>query len=205
MFSIRQEIINNSNTDIEVYPYRAIKRINTPKTIGFFILHEGLISLVDDELLEKSYDNLSEDCTKSLQSLKKSFCDKNSTNGGWLGFTDKYWMSALIPEKNQSIRVEHRHSNNGRDNYSTGYIGEKYLVNKDSNLIYQGQLFVGAKKLDILSHYDENLSIPRFTDAIDWGWFSFLTKPVSYAINWFHGYAGNFGLAIISSFDLLTT
>ena len=70
MFTIKQEIINNSNSDIDVYPYRAIKRINTPKTIGFFILHEGLISLVDDELLEKSYDNLSEDCTKSLQNLK---------------------------------------------------------------------------------------------------------------------------------------
>ena len=198
MFSITQEIENKSNEKIEVYPYRVIKRINTPDTIGFFILHEGLISLVDDELLEKNYDDLAEDCTKSLQNLKKSFCDKNSTNGGWLGFTDKYWMSALIPEADQSIRVEHRHSNKGRDNYSSGYIGQKYLVNKNDSLVYNGKLFVGAKKLDILSEYDENLSIPRFTDAIDWGWFSFLTKPVSYAINWFYGYAGNFGLAIIA-------
>ena len=198
MFSITQEIENKSNEKIEVYPYRVIKRINTPDTIGFFILHEGLISLVDDELLEKNYDDLAEDCTKSLQNLKKSFCDKNSTNGGWLGFTDKYWMSALIPEADQSIRVEHRHSNKGRDNYSSGYIGQKYLVNKNDSLVYNGKLFVGAKKLDILSGYDENLSIPRFTDAIDWGWFSFLTKPVSYAINWFYGYAGNFGLAIIA-------
>ena len=198
MFSITQEIVNKSNEKIEVYPYRVIKRINTPDTIGFFILHEGLISLVDDELLEKNYDDLAEDCTKSLQNLKKSFCDKNSTNGGWLGFTDKYWMSALIPEADQSIRVEHRHSNKGRDHYSSGYIGQKYLVNKNDSLVYNGKLFVGAKKLDILSGYDENLSIPRFTDAIDWGWFSFLTKPVSYAINWFYGYAGNFGLAIIA-------
>lgn len=198
MFSITQEIENKSNEEIEIYPYRVIKRINTPDTIGFFILHEGLISLVDDELLEKNYNDLAEDCTKSLQNLKKSFCDKNSTNGGWLGFTDKYWMSALIPEADQSIRVEHRHSNKGRDNYSSGYIGQKYLVNKNDSLVYNGKLFVGAKKLDILSEYDENLSIPRFTDAIDWGWFSFLTKPVSYAINWFYGYAGNFGLAIIA-------
>ena len=198
MFSITQEIENKSNGEIEVYPYRVIKRINTPDTIGFFILHEGLISLVNDELLEKNYDDLAEDCTKSLQNLKKSFCDKNSTNGGWLGFTDKYWMSALIPDADQSIRVEHRHSNKGRDNYSSGYIGQKYLVNKNDSLVYSGKLFVGAKKLDILSEYDENLSIPRFTDAIDWGWFSFLTKPVSYAINWFYGYAGNFGLAIIA-------
>ena len=65
-------------------------------------------------------------------------------------------------------------------------------------LKYSGKLFVGAKKLDVLSNYNDKLSIPSFTDAIDWGWFSFLTKPVSYAINWFFGYAGNFGLAIIA-------
>ena len=107
-------------------------------------------------------------------------------------------MSALIPDKNQSIRVEHRHNNKGRDNYSTGYIGQKFTINKNQNLTYEGKLFVGAKKLDILSDYDENLLIPRFTDAIDWGWFSFLTKPVSYSINWFYDKVKNFGIAIIA-------
>ena len=196
MFTITQEIINNSNKTIEVFPYRLIKRINTPDTINFFILHEGLISLIDDELLEKNYDDIAEDCSSSLET-KKSFCD-NKSQGGWLGFTDKYWMSALIPDSEQSINVNYRHSNNGRDNYRAGYVGQIFKINEGSNLQYSGKLFVGAKKLDILSEYDEKLSIPRFTDAIDWGWFSFLTKPVSYAINWFFGYAGNFGLAIIA-------
>ena len=81
MFSITQEVINNSNNSIELFPYRLIKRINTPDTINFFILHEGLISLINDELLEKNYDDLAEDCTSSLQT-KKSFCD-NKSNGGW--------------------------------------------------------------------------------------------------------------------------
>ena len=196
MFTITQEIINNSNKTIEVFPYRLIKRINTPDTINFFILHEGLISLINDELLEKNYDDIAEDCSSSLET-KKSFCD-NKSQGGWLGFTDKYWMSALIPDIEQSINVNYRHSNNGRDNYRAGYVGQIFKINKGSNLQYSGKLFVGAKKLDILSEYDEKLSITRFTDAIDWGWFSFLTKPVSYAINWFFGYAGNFGLAIIA-------
>ena len=196
MFTITQEIINEGNSTIEVFPYRLIKRINTPDTINFFILHEGLISLVNDELLEKNYDDLSEDCTSSLQ-LKKTFCD-NKSQGGWLGFTDKYWMSALIPDSDQSINVNYRHSNNGRDNYRAGYVGQVYKISPNENLQYGGKLFVGAKKLNVLSSYDEKLSIPRFTDAIDWGWFSFLTKPVSYAINWFYGYAGNFGLAIIA-------
>tara|TARA_B100000575_G_scaffold191441_1_gene154504 strand:+ start:334 stop:2061 length:1728 start_codon:yes stop_codon:yes gene_type:complete len=196
MFSITQEIVNNSNETVEVFPYRLIKRINTPDTINFFILHEGLISLLNDELLEKNYDDMAEDCSSSLQT-KKSFCN-NTSKGGWLGFTDKYWMSALIPDAEQSINVNYRHSNNGRDNYRAGYVGQIYEIKPNNNLTYSGKLFVGAKKLDVLSSYDENLSITRFTDAIDWGWFSFLTKPVSYAINWFFGYAGNFGLAIIA-------
>jgi YidC/Oxa1 family membrane protein insertase len=192
MFTITQEIENNSGEDIEVFPYRLIKRINTPDTINFFILHEGLISLINDELLEKNYD----DCNSSIQT-KKEFCD-NKTQGGWLGFTDKYWMSALIPDADQSINVNYRYGNNGRDSYRAGYVGQIYKINSGENISYGGKLFVGAKKLNVLSAYDENLSIPRFTDAIDWGWFSFLTKPVSYAINWFFGYAGNFGLAIIA-------
>ncbi len=196
MFSITQEIINKGNNILEVFPYRLIKRINTPDTINFFILHEGLISLINDELLEKNYDDIAEDCTSSLQT-KKSFCD-NKSQGGWLGFTDKYWMSALIPDSDQSININYRHSNNGRDNYRAGYVGQIYNITPNSSLSYGGKLFIGAKKLDVLSNYDEKLSISRFTDAIDWGWFSFLTKPVSYAINWFFGYAGNFGLAIIA-------
>ena len=196
MFSITQEIINNGNENVEVFPYRLIKRINTPDTINFFILHEGLISLINDELLEKNYDDIAEDCTSSLQT-KKSFCD-NKSQGGWLGFTDKYWMSALIPNPDQSINVNYRHGNNGRDSYRAGYVGQIFNISPKNSLSYDGRLFVGAKKLDILSSYDEKLSVPRFTDAIDWGWFSFLTKPVSYAINWFYGYAGNFGLAIIA-------
>tara|TARA_B100001758_G_C18387856_1_gene601192 strand:- start:313 stop:2052 length:1740 start_codon:yes stop_codon:yes gene_type:complete len=196
MFSIKQEVINNSSSNIEVYPYRLIKRINTPQTINFFILHEGLISLINDELLEKNYDDLEDDCTNALQ-VKDSYCD-NKSSGGWLGFTDKYWMSTLIPEPNEPININYRHGNNGRDNYRAGYVGQIFKIGARKSIAYDGKLFAGAKNLDILNQYSNKLSIPRFTDAIDWGWFSFLTKPISYAINWFFGYAGNFGLAIIA-------
>ena len=196
MFSIKQEVINNSSSNIEVYPYRLIKRINTPQTINFFILHEGLISLINDELLEKNYDDLEDDCTNALQ-VKDSYCD-NKSSGGWLGFTDKYWMSTLIPEPNEPININYRHGNNGRDNYRAGYVGQIFKIGAGKAIAYDGKLFAGAKNLDILNQYSNKLSIPRFTDAIDWGWFSFLTKPISYAINWFFGYAGNFGLAIIA-------
>ena len=196
MFSVTQEVINNSSSKLEIYPYRLIKRINTPKTINFFILHEGLISLVNDELLEKNYDDLLDDCSSSI-TIKDDFCDEKG-QGGWLGFTDKYWMSVLIPDPKEPININYRHGNNGRDNYRTGYVGQIFKIAPGESIQYDGKLFAGAKKLDILSNYDKTLSIPRFTDAIDWGWFAFLTKPVSYSINWFFGYVGNFGLAIIA-------
>ena len=196
MFSVTQKVINNSSSKLEIYPYRLIKRINTPKTINFFILHEGLISLVNDELLEKNYDDLLDDCSASMP-VKDTFCDAKG-QGGWLGFTDKYWMSVLIPDPNEPINVNYRHGNNGRDSYRTGYVGQIFNISPGETISYEGKVFAGAKKLDILSDYLDKLSIPRFTDAIDWGWFAFLTKPVSYAINWFYGYAGNFGLAIIA-------
>ena len=196
MFSIKQEIFNGSNKTIDVFPYRLIKRINTPDTINFFILHEGLISLLNDELLEKDYDDLIDDCS-SANTSKNLYCD-NKSQGGWLGFTDKYWMSILIPDPIESINVNYRYGNNGRDNYRIGYVGKIFNINPAQSISYNGHLFAGAKNLNILNNYKKTLSIPRFNDAIDWGWFSFLTKPISHAINWFYGYVGNFGLAIIA-------
>ena len=196
LFNVSQIIENNSSSNIEVFPYRLIKRINFPDTINFFILHEGLISLLNDELLEKDYDDLQDDCSTTT-SEKKLFCDQKS-KGGWLGFTDKYWMSALIPDPDETINANYRHSNNGKDDFRVGYVGKVFEIKPQSMLQYNGKIFAGAKSLKILDNYKNNNNISRFTDAIDWGWFSFLTKPISYAINWFYGYAGNFGLAIVA-------
>ena len=195
MFDVTQIIENKNLSKIEVFPYRLIKRINMPKTINFFILHEGLISQLDGKLLEKKYDHLLDDCS-STTNAKKLFCDQKST-GGWLGFTDKYWMATLIPDQNEPINANFRHGNNGRDNFRVGYVGKVFNINSNSDNIYKGQIFAGAKNLKILNGYKNN-GIPKFTDAIDWGWFSFLTKPISFAINWFYNYVGNFGLAIIA-------
>jgi len=196
LFNVSQIIENNSSSNIEVFPYRLIKRINLPDTINFFILHEGLISLLNDELLEKDYDDLQDDCSTTT-SEKKLFCDQKS-KGGWLGFTDKYWMSALIPDPDETINANYRHSNNGKDDFRVGYVGKVFEIKPQSTHLYNGRVFAGAKSLKILDNYKNNNNITRFTDAIDWGWFSFLTKPISYAINWFYGYAGNFGLAIVA-------
>ncbi len=195
MFNISQQITNDSSLTFDIFPYRLIKRINRPDTINFFILHEGLISLLDDELLEKSYDDLLDDCSTSLQN-KSSFCD-HKTKGGWLGFTDKYWMTALIPNSENDINVNYRHSNSGNDSYRAGYAGQIFNIKPNTNYVYEGKIFAGAKILKILNRYQKDEKISRFDDAIDWGWFSFLTKPIFIAINWFYGIVGNFGIAIV--------
>ena len=196
LFNVSQIIENNSSSNVEVFPYRLIKRINFPETINFFILHEGLISLLNDELLEKDYGDLQDDCSTTTNE-KKLFCDQKS-KGGWLGFTDKYWMSALIPGPDENINANYRHSNNGQHDFRVGYVGKVFEIKPQSTLLYSGKVFAGAKSLKILDNYKNTNNITRFTDAIDWGWFSFLTKPISYAINWFYEYAGNFGLAIVA-------
>ena len=196
MFNISQIIENNSSKNIELFPYRLIKRINLPDTINFFILHEGLISLVNDELIEKNYSDLSDDCS-STKNSKSLFCDQKAKDG-WIGFTDKYWMTALIPDRDKPINVNFRHGNNGRDNFRVGYVGEIYKINANTSQTYNGKIFAGAKILKILNNYKESEKINRFDDAIDWGWFSFLTKPIFISINWFYGIVGNFGVAIIS-------
>ena len=107
-------------------------------------------------------------------------------------------MSVLIPDPNEPININYRHGNNGRDSYRTGYVGQIFDIAPKHQLSIMVKFLLVQKNLDILSDYADTLSVPRFTDAIDWGWFAFLTKPISYAINWFYGYVGNFGLAIIA-------
>ena len=196
MFNINQEVINDSYNTIKIFPYRLIKRINKPKTINFFILHEGLISLANDELLEKKYDDLSDDCS-SENNIKSDYCNQK-TDVGWLGFTDKYWLTALIPNQLETININHRHiKNNSNDDYRTGYAGNIIEIKEKSSVNYNGKFFAGAKVVKILNQYQNQENVIRFNDTVDWGWFSFLTKPIFYAINWFYKKIGNFGLAII--------
>ena len=197
MFDITQIIENKTNKSLNIFPRRTIKRINMPDTIDFFILHEGLISVVDEKLKEKKYKKLLKECSDNSNS-KDPDCDIFNQNG-WLGFTDKYWMSTLIPDQNKNFNSVFKHYNKGRDIFVARYFEDSgNIINPNSNHKFEGKLFAGSKNLNILNEYENTFKIQRFTDAIDWGYFSFLTKPISYAINWFYGYAGNFGLAIIA-------
>ena len=182
LFTIDQKIINNSEKTYDFYPYGQIIRNKAPQVTNFYILHEGLIGVFDEQLIEEDYEDIKE----------KKF-SQNATSG-WLGITDKYWITTLIPEKNKEFRVDFDFKNK----FKANFIETKALeVNKNSSNSNQIKIIIAAKEVDAIDGYAENLNINKFDLAIDWGWFYFFTKNFFFAIDYFFKLTGNFGIAII--------
>ncbi len=190
VFSIDETVTNNSATEVDLYPYGLISRSGTPTTSGFFILHEGLLGVFDNVLEEVDYDDLQETGTKKINPVK----------GGWIGITDKYWLTALIPDQNAMInhRYSHYRADNNVDKYQSDYLGPQLKAAPGQTVSFKSNLFAGAKELNLLQAYGEELGVAEFDLAIDFGWFFFITKPFFIAMSWLYGYLGNFGLAILA-------
>lgn len=187
MFTVTQRVDNNTGKPVSLYPYGLISRSETPETLGFFILHEGLLGVFDGQLKEVDYDDL-QDSGKIEQGSK----------GGWLGITDKYWLVALIPNQKEQLATAFRHTLDGKvDKYQVDYRGDARIIQPNSSLSVTNRLFAGAKEVGLLDEYSEKLQIARFDLAVDFGWFYFLTKPIFYVLEYFYGILGNFGLAIL--------
>ena len=122
---------------------------------------------------------------------------KTEENGGWIGITDKYWMAALIPDQNTNSNFTFRYVNNSAS-YQTDFLGELSKIPANGEIEIVSRVFSGAKKLNLLDKYEEDLKIKNFDLAIDFGWFYFLTKPFFYALSWANNILGNFGLAILA-------
>jgi YidC/Oxa1 family membrane protein insertase len=183
LFEITQEIINNGSNSIIVNNAAKITRESTPDLSGMFILHEGLVGVLDEKLEQIDYDDLAEDKIYNFDS-----------NNGWLGFTDKYWLTALIPEQGESFK--------GIFSYDDNYIA--YFRSQDSTIVNAGSsyetssnIFIGAKEAEVIDVYQEEYGFYNFDLSIDWGWFYFLTKPLFYIIYYLFELTGNFGVAII--------
>ena len=183
LFKITQKIINNGSNGIIVNNAAKITRESTPTLSGMFILHEGLIGVLNEELEQIDYDDLAEDKVYNF----------NSQNG-WLGFTDKYWLTALIPEQGKSFK--------GIFSYDKNY--SAYFRSQDSVIVSAGDtyqtsnnIFIGAKEAEVIDAYQEEYNFYNFDLSIDWGWFYFLTKPLFYIIYYLFELTGNFGVAII--------
>jgi len=159
-----------------------IVRRSKPQVSGFFILHEGAIAYLNDELVELDY----EDIEKQEYKVEKS---------GWLGITDKYWLTALVPTQNETWKGRFIQSDEER--YQADFLAPALTINPNETIEYESLVFAGAKELDLLDDYQVRYQIPRFELAVDFGWFYFLTKPIFYLLNLFSKFLGNFGLAIL--------
>ncbi len=186
IFTIQDMVENRSGAPIDLAPYGLIARHETPEISKFFILHEGPLGVFDEGLEEIDYEDLAEDGPVRFQST-----------GGWMGITDKYWLTALIPDQNMRLNSRFMYRNQGGDRYQIDYLGTAQTIGNGETITSETSLFVGAKEVQLIDAYEDDLGIPLFDRSIDWGWFYFLTKPIFYTLEFLFGIFGNFGVAIL--------
>ncbi len=187
MFTVTQRVVNSGEADVQISPYGLISRTGTPEVLGFYILHEGLLGVFNNTLEEIDYSDLADDGPEQFDST-----------GGWLGITDKYWLAALVPDQAQQIQARFLHTSpNAQDKYQADYLYSTVTVPAGGEVEVTSRLFAGAKEARLLDAYRDDLGIPRFDRAVDFGWFYFLTKPFFYALHYFAELLGNFGLSIL--------
>ena len=183
LFNITQQVKNNSNSSIDLFPYAQMTRNKIPDDIqNFYIQHEGFIGVFDDELKEDDYDDVEE----------KKIVRESSE--GWLGITDKYWMTAFVPEEGKNFKSTFLYENGFKANY---IINEPVSIKKSSAGSNQLRLFIAAKEVETIDGYAADQNINKFDLVIDWGWFYFFTKPLFFVIDYLFKISGNFGTAIV--------
>jgi len=183
LFKITQSIKNNSNKSYQFYPYAQITKKEKPDGMKIYILHEGFLGVFGEELKEEDYDDIE----------KEKFTINSSK--GWLGITDKYWLTAIVPEKEKDFKAEFVSKNK---KYRANYIiKEASILNPSGTITNKIDAFVAAKEVSVIDNYAEKLNIEKFDLAIDWGWFYFFTKPLFFIIDYFFKLTGNFGWAIV--------
>ncbi len=198
LFSIKDDVSNAGSNPVTLYPYALISRHGTPHVEGYYILHEGLVGYLGDKgLQEYGY--------KKIEEAKQ--VDFNVTNG-WLGITDKYWASALLPDTNAKLAAKFSSNMAGTvRTYQTDYLQDAQTVAPGGTTTAHARLFAGAKEAATvginfplavgLGGYNQSLGLNHFDLLIDWGWFYFITKPMFLALDWFFHLFGNFGVAIL--------
>ncbi|MDO1559164.1 membrane protein insertase YidC [Brevundimonas sp. 2R-24] len=188
MFTIADTVVNRTGQALTLAPFGSIRRIGLPDGAGRdMISHEGAVGVLDDRLVLEKY----KDWRKEGRIVRE-------TTGGWLGVSDKYWMAALIPDQRRPVEAEFRVTG-GEENptYQANFLGEAMTVAPGATVTNTTRLFAGAKRAEVLRGYSQSLGVPDLDNAIDWGMFWFLTRPIFLLLEWFYGLVGNFGVAIL--------
>ncbi len=214
LFTVTQTVANPTGQPVRLAPYGLVERIGEPQDLsGFFILHEGAIRRSDGQLDEIDYADMPDLSYDDRWGPSADVVQVES--GGWVGFTDHYWMTALIPEQGIPFAsvVQYRPAANA---YRAAARMPTVTVQPDGSASATTRLFAGAKEWETIRDYEagrriagfgDSLAyfmgfggearIEGFIDSIDWGWFYFLTKPIFFALHELNVVIGNMGWAII--------
>ena len=190
MFTVTDSVVNSGPSPATVQPYALILRHGRPNVAGYSVLHEGFVGVIGDGgVQEVTYAGI-EKATGKVNAFKG--------DGGWLGFTDKYWGSAIIPD--QTAPIEARFSASGTVqpvDYQADFLGKEQTVAPGATAETMTRVFAGAKEVSTIDNYASRLGIKKFDLMIDWGWFYFITKPLFLLIDAIYHWVGNFGVAIL--------
>ncbi|MCC7348228.1 MAG: membrane protein insertase YidC, partial [Variibacter sp.] len=187
LFTVKDEVENKGASAVTLFPYAMIIRHGTPQTLGYYILHEGLVGVLDGKLQEITYSDVE----------KKKSISFDTTNG-WMGITDKYWAAALLPDTDAHLKARFAYGQVGNlKTYQGDYLLDARTIQPGGTGAANGRLFAGAKEVAIVDGYEKQLNLNRFELMIDWGHFYFITKPMFKVIDYFYRLLGNFGLAIL--------
>ncbi|MEY3081935.1 MAG: rane protein insertase YidC [Pseudomonadota bacterium] len=189
LFTVTQIVENTTQAPVAMIPYARIQRQDTPVVSGYWVFFEGMLGWVDGALQEIHYSDVSEQTEP----------DRRDTTGGWVGFTDKYWAAAIVPDQSTPVTASFLHQKlDGRDVYQTDYLAkDAMVVQPGQQASTTGRLFAGAKVVRTINAIESLHQIQGFNYMIDWGWFYFLTKPFFFLLDWIKGIVGNFGIAIL--------
>ena len=183
LFKVKEKIINKSDKSYNFYSYGQIIRNKLPEISGFYILHEGFLSVLDDQLIEEDYDDIQE--KKFTQNAQE----------GFVGISDKYWITSVIPPKGREFKATFDYKNKFRANYIST---QGIEVDPNNSIEEEIKIIAAAKRVNIIDGYAKSLKINKFDLVIDWGFMYFITKPLFFALDYFFKLLGNYGLAIIA-------
>lgn len=195
LFTVKQEVENTGASSVRMAPYSELVRVGEPNDLkGFFVIHEGAIRQSGEELNEFSYGDLRDLDADPLWGASSEVTEV--TQNGWVGFTDHYWMTTLIPTTDAPFTSVLQYQPGG-DRYKTiARLGTVDLAAGQTTSV-STQLFAGAKEWEAIRNYENDGGIYKFLDSIDWGWFFFLTKPIFSVLHWLNELIGNMGWSII--------
>lgn len=200
MFTVDQAVANPGGAPVTVHPFGQLIRVGIPTDLDTATNHIGPVGAFGGGAnYDITYKNLQGEApgffAKLFGTTAKPGENAFQTTGGWIGFGDKYWLAALIP--NQKGSATNVFPAALGDRFQAGFGLPAQSVQPHTRSSIRSNLFAGAKEVRVLDGYEAAIGVPHFGKAIDWGWFEIIEKPIFYYLDLLWKLVGNFGLAIM--------